>query len=97
MALCLPEMGDAQISLLAVAQVRLGDEDVSHGQHTQPTNLLGTVEDDRREPTGHLTVQTNLDTLHHNIDPVSSFPSAIEPMLYRGNAVVSCVHSMAST
>ncbi len=72
MALRLPEVGDAQISLLAVAQVRLGDEDVSHGQHPQATDLLGTVEDDRREPTGHLTVQTNLDTLHHR--PHDHFP-----------------------
>ena len=73
MALCLPEVGDAQVSLLAVAQVRLGDEDVSHGQHPQTTDLLWTVEDDRREPTGHLTVQTNLDTLHGNTHPMSTF------------------------
>lgn len=44
-----PEVGDAQISLLAVPQVRLGDEDVAHGQHAQAPNLLGRVEDDRRE------------------------------------------------
>lgn len=58
-----PEVGDAKVSLLAVAQVRLGDEDVAHGEHTQTSNLLGAVEDDRWEPTGHLTVQPNLDTL----------------------------------
>lgn len=62
----IPEVGDTQVSLLAVAQVRLGDEDVPHGQHTQASNLLGTVEDDRREPAGHLTVQPNLDTLQTN-------------------------------
>jgi len=49
-----PEVGDAQVSLLAVAQVRLGDEDVPHGQHAQPANLFGRVENDRREPRGHL-------------------------------------------
>eukprot|EP00983_Pelagomonas_calceolata_P121585 1160813-Pelagomonas_calceolata.AAC.2 len=27
------EVGDPQVSLLAVAQIRLGDEDVSHGEH----------------------------------------------------------------
>lgn len=59
----IPEVGDTQVSLLAVAQVRLGNEDVPHGQHAQASNLLGTVEDDRREPAGHLTVQPNLDTL----------------------------------
>ncbi len=79
MALCLPEVGDAQISLLAVTQVRLGDEDVSHGQHPKATDLLWTVEDDRREPTGHLTVQTNLDTLHHNTDPMSTFHGLLSP------------------
>lgn len=60
-------MGDAQVSLLAVAQVRLWDEDVAHGQHTQPTNLLGAVEDDRWEPARHLTVQPDLDTLQQHI------------------------------
>ena len=60
-------MSDAQVSLLAVAQVRLGNKDVSHGQHAQATNLLGTVEDDRRESAGHLTVQPNLDTLQHHM------------------------------
>ena len=79
MALCLPEVGDAQIRLLTVAQVRLGDEDVSHGQHPQATDLLGTVEDDRREPTGHLTVQTNLDTLHHDTDPMITCHQLLSP------------------
>jgi len=79
MALCLPEVGDAQISLLAVAQVRLGDEDVAHGQHPQATNFLWTVEDDRREPTGHLTVQTNLDTLHRNTDHMSTSHELLSP------------------
>ena len=83
MALCLPEVGDAQIGLLAVAQVRLGDKDVSHGQHPQATNLLGTVEDDRREPAGHLTVQTNLDTLHGNTDPMRTFHQLLSPCYVR--------------
>ena len=64
-------MGDTQVGLLAVAQVRLEDEDVAHGQHTQASNLLGTVEDDRREPAGHLTVQPNLDTLQITITVLS--------------------------
>ena len=62
----IPEVGDAQVSLLAVAQVRLGDKDVAHGEHTQATNLLGAVKDDRWEPAGHLTVQPNLDTLQES-------------------------------
>ena len=36
-----PEVGDAQVGLLAVAQVRLGYQDVAHGQHAQAANLLG--------------------------------------------------------
>ena len=67
-------MGDAQVSLLAVAQVGLGDEDVAHGQHAQPSNLLGAVENDRREPAGHLTVQPNLDTLQQHTAKMSSAP-----------------------
>ena len=58
-----PEVGDAQVGLLAVAEVGLGDEDVPHGQHTQATDLLGRVEDDRRESRGHLGVQPDLDAL----------------------------------
>ena len=37
-----------------------------HGQHAQASNLLRTVEDDRRKPAGHLTVQPNLDALQRN-------------------------------
>ena len=68
-----PEVGDAQVRLLAVAQVGLRDEDVPHGQHAQATDLLGRVEDDRREARGHLTVQPNLDTLQGRAR-VSSWP-----------------------
>ena len=58
-------MGDAQVRLLAVPQVGLRDQDVAHGQHAQAADLLGRVEDDRREPRGHLRVQPDLDTLCH--------------------------------
>ena len=58
-----PEVGDAQIRLLAVAKVGLRNEDVAHGQHAQASNLLGRVENDRRESGGHLGVEPNLDPL----------------------------------
>ena len=68
-----PEVGDAQVGLLAVAQIGLGNEDVAHGEHAQASNLLGTVEDDRWEPARHLTVQPNLDTLQqHNEDEITA-------------------------
>jgi len=42
-------MGDACLCLLRVPQIRLWDEDVTHTQHTKTTQLLGRVENDRRE------------------------------------------------
>mmetsp|Transcript_15271 Transcript_15271/g.46146 ORF Transcript_15271/g.46146 Transcript_15271/m.46146 type:complete len:374 (-) Transcript_15271:3477-4598(-) len=72
------EVGDAQVRLLAVPQVRLGDEDVPHGQHAQPANLLGRVEDDWREPTGHLGVQPNLDP---SLDLVLTLDQQVKELL----------------
>mmetsp|Transcript_31628 Transcript_31628/g.76451 ORF Transcript_31628/g.76451 Transcript_31628/m.76451 type:complete len:329 (-) Transcript_31628:2992-3978(-) len=55
-------MCDAHISLLAVAQITLRDQNMTHRQHTQTSQLFWTVEDNRRETARHLTVQTNLDS-----------------------------------
>ena len=62
-ALTCPEVRDAQVGLLAVAQVGLRDQDVAHGQHAQAADLLGRVEDDGREAGGHLRVEPDLDAL----------------------------------
>ena len=35
---------------------------MTHGQHTKASQLLGCVKHNGREPTGHLRIQTNLDT-----------------------------------
>lgn len=35
---------------------------MTHGQHTKASQLLGSVKHDRGKTTGHLGVQTNLDT-----------------------------------
>ena len=42
-----------------LSQHGLRDQDVAHRQHAQPSQLLGRVEDDRREARRHLRVQTN--------------------------------------
>ena len=54
-------MSDARISLLAEAQVTLRDQDVSHGQHAEASELLWGIEHDWWESRGHLGVQTHLD------------------------------------
>ena len=56
------EVGDPHVSLLGPAQVRLGDEHVSHGEHAQASQLLGSVEHHGREAARHLGVQADLDT-----------------------------------
>lgn len=64
------EVGHAKVGLLGVSQIGLGDQDVPHGQHAQPPNLLGRVEDDRREPGRHLGVEANLDSLQQQTSSV---------------------------
>ena len=55
------EVSDSTVSLFGPAEVRLGDEDMAHGQHPQSPQLLGSVEHHWREPAGHLGVEANLD------------------------------------
>ena len=57
-----PEMSDTLVRLLGPTQVRLGDEDMTHGQHTQTPQLFGGIEHHWRETTGHFGVKSNLDT-----------------------------------
>ena len=51
---------------------------MSHRQHTQSTQLLRGVEDDRREPTGHLGVQPNLDS---SLDLILTLDQEIQELL----------------
>ena len=53
-------MRDASVGLLAVPEVRLRDEDVSHAEHAESAQFLGSIEHYGREPTRHLTVQAHL-------------------------------------
>ncbi len=46
-----------------LANRHLRDEDVAHAEHAQAADLLGRVEDDRREAARHLAVQPDLDAL----------------------------------
>mmetsp|Transcript_82933 Transcript_82933/g.149644 ORF Transcript_82933/g.149644 Transcript_82933/m.149644 type:complete len:355 (+) Transcript_82933:1047-2111(+) len=56
---------DASLRLLGVSQVGLRDQDVSHAQHTQTSQLLWSVEDHWRESRWHLGVQSDLNTGLH--------------------------------
>ena len=56
------EMSDPLVSLLGPAEVRLGDEHMTHGEHTQTPQLFGGIEHNGGESTGHLGVETNLNT-----------------------------------
>lgn len=51
---------------------------MSHGQHAQPSQLLGGVENDRGEATGHLGVETDLDT---GLDLVLTFHQQVQQLL----------------
>ena len=55
------EVRDSRGRLLAVRQVALRDQNVTHRQHAQTAQLLRRVEHHRRETTRHLAVQTDLD------------------------------------
>ncbi len=54
-------MRDAGVCLLGPAEVRLGNEDVSHGEHAQPAQLLRRVEHHRGEPAHNHTHTSQLD------------------------------------
>jgi hypothetical protein len=53
---------DTGVSLLAPSKIGLWDENVTHAQHAQATELLWSIEDDRWESTRHFGVQANFDT-----------------------------------
>lgn len=55
-------MCDADVGLFGPAKIRLRNQNVTHGQHTEAPQLLGRVKHDGREATGHLGVETDLDT-----------------------------------
>lgn len=67
----------------------LGDEYVTHGQHAEPTQLLGCVEDHRREPGGHLGVETDLDT---GLDLVLTFDQQIQQLLSIDDSLSEVCH-----
>ena len=54
-----------------LCRAHLRDQDVAHAEHAQAANLLGRVEDDRREAARHLAVQPDLDALRRTT-PASS-------------------------
>jgi len=73
-----PEMCDANIGLLRPAEIRLWNQNVAHRQHAETSELLRRVEHDRREPTRHLRVESDLDTC---LDLVLTLDEKIEQVL----------------
>lgn len=45
-----PEVGDTNICLLTVSEITLWNQNVTHRQHSEPSNFLWGVENDRRKP-----------------------------------------------
>ena len=49
-----PEVGYTNICLLAIPKVTLWNQNMTHGQHSEPSNFFGSIEDDRWKPARHL-------------------------------------------
>lgn len=45
-----PEVGYTNISLLTVSEITLWNQDVTHRQHSEPSNFFRGVENDRWKP-----------------------------------------------
>ena len=71
-------MRDTHVRLLGPLEVRLRDEDVTHGQHTQAAQLLRRVEHHGRETTRHFGVESDLDT---RLNLVLAFDEEVEEFL----------------
>lgn len=69
------EVSDARVCLLAVAEIALRNEDVSHREHAETTKFFRSVEDHRWESAGHLRVQTHLDA---SLDFVFAFDQQVQ-------------------
>ena len=72
------EMRDADVGLLRPPQVALRNQHVAHGKHSQATQFLRRVEDDRREPRRHLEVEADLDA---RLDLVLALDEQVEQFL----------------
>ena len=71
-------MSNSYICLLGPAKIRLGNQNMAHGQHSQSAQLFGGVEDDGRETRGHFRIQADLDT---RLDLVLALDEQIEQLL----------------
>ena len=98
-------MSDADVGLFRPAQVGLRDQDVTHRQHAEPTELLRRVEDDRREATRHLGVETDLDaclnlvlTLHQQVQQLLRVDDRLAEVRHQPDQRrVPLVHNLATT
>lgn len=83
------EVRDGRLGLLGPAQVRLRYEHVTHGQHAEAAELLGRVEDDRREATRHLRVEADLDA---RLYLVLALDEQVEQLLRVDNGLAEIGH-----
>lgn len=72
------EVRDADVGLLAPAEVALRDEHVAHAEHAEAAELLGSVEHGRREARRHLRVEADLDA---RLDLVLALHQQIQQLL----------------
>ena len=72
------EVRHTRIRLHAVLQVALGNQDVAHGEHAEPTNFLRRVKHDGREPRRHLGVEPDF---HARLDLVLALHQEIKELL----------------
>jgi hypothetical protein len=86
------EMRNSLFSLFRVSQVSLRNEDVPHRQHTQTSQLLGCIEDNRRESAGHFGVEADLDScldlvlgLHQEIQHFISMNDGLPKVSHKSN------------
>lgn len=77
-------------------QVRLWDENVAHGEHAQPSQLLRGVKDHRWKAARHLGIQPNFDSsldfvlaLHQQIKQLLSIHNSFPEICHQANE--SCV------
>lgn len=72
------EVSDARVCLLAVAEIALRNEDVSHREHAEAAKFFRSVEDHRWESAGHLRVEAHLDA---SLDFVLAFDQQVQHLL----------------
>lgn len=97
------EMCDSHICLLTVPQITLRNQNVTHRQHSQSSNLLWCIKYDWRKPAGHLWIQPNLNTgldlvltLHQEVKQLLSVHSCFSEICHQPCRRKSRVNSLVT-